>query len=183
MTDTHGTGHRVSEPAIFYDIRDERRWHDKFKGTSRVQGILTPDEWREKNNRDRAYRIWLQTCGLRPKHMQWQRVRVTGDTYEESNKQDWWPRYYGAIFTVFLEPETLKEGDKWIQYYVLSPRDGELVMLHEMKRLGHTIEATPEGQPVSYDPRLRMALVIPTSCAHHLSDETEAGKVSYAGHL
>jgi hypothetical protein len=185
---THGIGFNAKLPSYFYDIKDSRRWYDEFStigstGEESERMVLTPAELKARYQRNKAYARWLSRHGLRPKQMRWQRVRVVNDKYQESSTSlDWWPEFYGAIFTVFQQPETLKEGKKWIQYYVLAPEDSEMVLRYKASKLGITIP--PRIAPwIHQDKSVTNVLVLPTRCASNLRNETKAGIQEYLGHI
>ncbi len=183
---THGIGFNAKLPGYFYDIRDSRRWFDQFVTGTHGEGeerlILTPAELAARYARNKAYAKWISAHGLRPKQMRWQRVRVVRDEYLESTKKDWWPQFYGAIFTVFQQPETLKEGKKWLQYYVLCPEDSEMVLRYKLSE--HGISVPPRIAPfIHTDKRVTDVLVLPTRCAANIRNETAAGIQEYGGYL
>lgn len=182
---THNTGFRARLPEYFYTLDHPKRWTDEFSSpdTGEERLVLTPEEIRLKYRRDKAYKGWIARHKLRPKNMKFQRIRVTQDKYADSTSRDWWPQFYGAIFTVWMNPETFKENRQIMQYYILCPEDCELVQRYFWELKNPPLPPRGLGELVTRDPRLTTALVIPTRCAHHLRNETAGGQMEYAKFL
>lgn len=180
---TNGTGFQTKLPDYFFSLSDSRRWYDKFAAnelTGEERLVLDVNELSEKYARDKAYAAWLKAFGIRPKRMKWQAIRVIRDMHKEASPKDWWPKYYGAMFRVWLQPETFKEGREWVQYYILHPEDCELIQRHELREKGISVPERSALEPfVSEDPRLRICRVIPTQCAWQLRNETSGGKLDH----
>lgn len=184
MPRTNNTGFSTKLPDYFFGLTSLKRWTDNFADKDGYERrILSPLELYSKYRRDRAYRQYLSRHEIRPKNMIFQRIRVTRDKYFDSTRADWWPKYYGAIFSVFVQPETFIENKQIAQYYILCPEDSELVSRYEFEEKGTVIPPRKLDEFVSPDPRLSTALVIPTSCGHHLRNETKAGVIEYANEL
>lgn len=186
---TWNTGFKTRLPDYFYNIADPRRWYDEFAAdpvTGEQREVLSIGELIRKRDKGMAYRGWLHRHELRSKVLKFQRIRIINDKDPKytPSPNDWWPKYHGAIFTVFMQPETLKQGKNFIQFYVLCPEDCEMVLRYEHSLKNPPLPIRSEVEPyLSDDSRLRLALVVPSKCCHHLKNETFAGKTAYQEHL
>lgn len=184
---TYNTGFKTKLPSYFYDIADPKRWVDNFADTSGEERlVLTFSELQDKAERDKAYIAWLNRHQLKSKRVKFQRIRILNDKYSESGPNDWWPKYHAAIFTVWMQPETLKQGKHHMQFYVLCPEDCEMILRYEHSTHGRSLpqrSALMGERWLSRHPALTLALVVPTKCCHHLRNETSGGELEYRHHL
>lgn len=183
---TLNTGFRTKLPHYFFDLTHPVRWTDPYasQDSDYERLVLSTMEIFDKARRNKEYTKWLEKFGIKPRQMLFQRIRIINDKYHDSTPQDWWPKYHAAIFTVFMNPVTLKNGKKWIQYYVLCPEDCELICRHEAKEKGTTLRQRklPKERFVFNDKAMR-CFVVPTSCCHHLRNETVAGALAFKDQL
>lgn len=173
-------------PAYFYDINHPIRWVDGFTALNGEQRIvLSPLEIKRKVERNTLYKEWLKRFRfkdqpLRGKQMTWQVVQILKRDHSENSHLDWWPDYLDCLFRVFVQPETrycklTKEHKQW---YLLAPKESELVLHHELTKKGVSLPAySPLQSPISRDKRLRKALLVPVECCRHFRHETTAGKL------
>jgi hypothetical protein len=195
VTKTHGTGFSTTRiPDYFFDISSPLRWTDSYSwsdvtGTEEERMVLTPAELADRARRNQTYTKWLNRHKIRSKPFKFQRVRVIRDQYKLTSGRDWWPAFHAAIFTVFMMPENFRQGKDLIQFYVLCPEDCYLLSRFEYEKFDASlpprsfIENRYAVKDPKYPEKATNLYVLPTRCAHHLKNETAAGKLEYGEHL
>ena len=182
---THGTGFLTKLPEFFFNPSHPVRWFDEFAPATQEEAEdyqPTLEELRLKFQRNRILSTWLKAFQLPVRQLKFQRVRVVRDKTFEPSKEDWWLPYHGAIFTVFMQPVTMKWKNGHVQFYILVPPDCELVHRYEItkKEPGKKLPLyEPMIQPVSHIERLRQALIIPVKCCQHIRNERSGGKLDF----
>lgn len=169
-------------PAAFYSCTHPSRWFDEFshpEGDDKL--ILTPEQLKDKYERDSHYATWCRRRNLPPRKMKWQAMRIlTMDHADRNVARDWWDLYRDCVFRVFLQPYTMRDPgtNEYRQWYILCPEDSEMVLRWECEKHGliqPPRRASHGERWISTNKNINKALCVPVECCHQLRHETTAG--------
>lgn len=156
---------------------NQPRWFDPW--ALKEPSELELWEARAQQERDAAYRKYLNAFDKGGRQMKWQVVRVHNRNHAHITTSDWWQDYRDCVFRVWMQPTTTYSNyvRDHVQHYILCPDDTYLTHCFERHRKGLSYPPRSSFKWISPHKDLRRMRVIPVEVCKHFRHETEGGKL------